>query len=166
MSKPVATAAPSHPAAPVVARDVPPRAQATHYPPPFAARMQGREKRPLGDRFGLRSFGVNLTTLAPGAQSALKHRHSAQDEFVFVVSGTAVLIADGDEYALASGMCSGFAAGGVSHHLVNRGTEPVVYLEIGDRNPGDEVFYPDDDIQVRPGRDGKRRFEHKDGTAY
>ena len=38
--------------------------------------MSGREKRPLGDRFGLVNFGVNLTRLAPNAMSALRHAHS------------------------------------------------------------------------------------------
>ena len=34
--------------------------------------MAGREKRPLGDLFGLTNFGVKLTRLAPGALSALE----------------------------------------------------------------------------------------------
>ena len=153
-------------AAPLVANDVPPRAQASLYPAPFADRMQGREKRTLGDRFGLQAFGVNLTRLAPGAQSALKHQHSAQDEFIYVVSGEVMLIVDDQEFVLTPGMCAGFAAGGGSHHLVNRSAETAAYLEIGDRNLSDEVFYPDDDIQVRPGPDGRRRYEHKDGTPY
>lgn len=152
--------------APFLAQDAPPRARATLYPPPFGDRMEGREKRTLGDVFGLKSFGVNLTQLAPGAESALKHRHSAQDEFVYVVAGQAVLIVDDGEFELSAGMCAGFPAGGGSHHILNRGTEPVVYLEVGDRNPSDEVFYPDDDLQVRPGPDGKRRFEHKNGQPY
>lgn len=157
---------PASPAVPVLACDVEPRAQATLYPPPFSERMRGREKRPLGDRFGLKSFGVNLTKLAPGAQSALKHQHSKQDEFIYVVSGSPTLMLGNTEYALTAGMCCGFAARCGSHHLINRSNEMVVYLEIGDRNLTDEVFYPDDDIQVRPGPDGKRRYEHKDGQPY
>ena len=35
--------------------------------------MAGRQKRPLGDVFGLANFGVNLTWLAPGAVSDVKH---------------------------------------------------------------------------------------------
>jgi uncharacterized cupin superfamily protein len=49
------------------------------YPEPFASMMQGREKRRLGDKFGIKKFGVNLTKLLPGARSALLHRHSLQD---------------------------------------------------------------------------------------
>lgn len=151
---------------PLLAENVPPRTQASFYPPRFAQRMIGRVKRPLGDCFGLKSFGVNLTRLEPGAQSALKHQHSAQDEFVYLVAGTAVLIIDDAEHELTAGMCAGFPAGGPSHHLVNRSSETVVYLEVGDRNPADEVFYPDDDLQVRAGPDGRRHFESKDGQPY
>src|SRR5262245_30419800 len=145
---------------------VPPRAKLTNYPEPFASRMAGRDKRPLGDLFGLKSFGVNLTRLLPGGQSALMHRHSRQDEFVYVIEGTPTLVSDAGETLLRPGMCAGFAAGGAAHHLVNRSDRDVVYLEIGDRQQGDEVFYPADDIQAVMGGDGKWRFAHKDGAPY
>ena len=135
---------------PFVAAATPPRAQATLYPPPFGERMRGREKRTLGDRFGLTNFGVNLTRLEPGAQSSLRHRHSAKDEFIYVVEGHPTLLLDEAEYELSPGMCAGFAAGKGSHYLVNRSSLPSAYLEVGDRTPRDEVFYPDDDIQVIP----------------
>jgi hypothetical protein len=71
----------------VVAEEVAPRRQPSAYPEPFASRLGGREKRQLGEVFGLRNFGVNLTTLAPGAISALRHAHSTQDEFIYVLQG-------------------------------------------------------------------------------
>lgn len=149
----------------IVAADAEPRTKPSNYPPRFAARMAGRTKRPLGDMFGLRNFGVNLTTLKPGAVSALQHRHSRQDEFVYVLEGEATLVAGKDEVVLQPGMCAGFKAGGTSHHLENRSGRAVVYLEIGDRTEGDEVSYPADDLQaVR--EDGAWRFRHKDGTPY
>ena len=142
-----------------------PRVKPSNYPPEFAARMEGRVKRPLGDLFGLTNFGVNLTTLAPGAASALQHRHSRQDEFVFVLEGEAVLVTGNEETLLGPGICAGFKAGGVSHHLENRSTAPVLYLEIGDRTEGDEVAYPVDDlVALREG--GAWRFRRKDGTPY
>jgi uncharacterized cupin superfamily protein len=151
----------------VVAADAPPRTRPTNYPEPFASRMAGREKRPLGDRFGLANFGVNLTRLAPGAVSALRHAHSRQDEFVYILSGHPVLVTDAGETPLAPGMCAGFRAGtGDGHHLVNRTKEDVVYLEVGDRTPGDAVTYPGDDLQAVLGPDGKWRYAHKDGTPY
>ena len=153
--------------APIVALDVPPRARASNYPPSFASRVAGRQKRPLGDVFGLTNFGVNLTRLRPGAASALRHAHAKQDEFVYILAGNPLLIDDRGESQLAPGMCVGFKAGtGNGHHLVNRGATDVVYLEIGDRTAGDSVTYPDDDLTAGLGPNGMWRFMHKDGTPY
>src|SRR5881394_1605695 len=95
----------------VVAADAAPRTKPTSYPEPFASRMRGRLKRPLGDLFGLTNFGVNLTRLAPGAVSALRHAHTRQDEFVYILRGHPLLHTDAGETALAPGMCAGFRAG-------------------------------------------------------
>jgi uncharacterized cupin superfamily protein len=127
----------------------------------------GRDKRPLGDLFGLTNFGVNLTTLAPGAYSALRHAHTEQDEFVYMLEGEAVLITDAGETILKPGMCAGFRAGtGDAHHLVNRTKSDVVFLEVGDRSAGDSVIYPDDDVMAVYGSDGKWKYSRKDGTPY
>ena len=128
--------------------------------------MAGRVKRLLGDLFGLASFGVNLTRLPPGAVSALHHRHTRQDEFIFVLEGEPTLHTDAGEIALRPGMCAGFPAGGTAHHLENRTDGDAVILEVGDRARGDEVAYPTDDVQAVMGEDGTWRFTHKDGTAY
>ncbi|OHX35180.1 cupin [Methylomonas sp. LWB] len=151
----------------IFAEDVPPRVRRSLYPEPFASLMAGREKRPLGDAFGLVNFGVNLTRLAPGARSALRHSHAEQDEFVYVLSGEASLVTDQGETRLCAGMCAGFPAGdGDAHHLLNRTDADVVYLEIGDRAPGDTVIYPDDDLQARLDAAGQWQFLHKDGRPY
>ena len=152
--------------APVHATHAPPRTRPTNYPEPFATRMARREKRPLGDLFGLRNFGVNLTRIAPGGESALFHRHSRQDEFVYVLEGELVLVTDEGEHLMTAGMCMGFPAAGTAHQLVNRSQRDAVYLEIGDRSAGDEGTYPRDDIQAALGADGKWGFTHKDGTPY
>lgn len=148
------------------AADVPPRSRPSIYPEPFASRMEGREKRQLGDAFGLANFGVNLTRLAPNALSALRHAHSAQDEFIYVLQGNPTLQTDEGKTRLAPGMCAGFRAGtGNASNLINETEEEVLYLEIGDRTPGDEVFYPDDDLKAVL-VDGAWRFTRKDGTPY
>lgn len=153
--------------APVVASEVPPRAKASNYPEPFASRVAGRRKQALGDVFGLKNFGVNRTTLAPGSMSALRHWHGVQDEFVYILSGHPTLVTDAGETPLHPGMCMGFRGGDPDgHHLVNRTKEDVVYLEIGDRLPGDSGEYPDDDLRVAKGPDGNWRFTHKDGAPY
>ncbi len=148
------------------ATEAPPRTKPSNYPEPFASRMQGREKRPLGDLFGLTNFGVNLTRLAPQAVSALRHAHTKQDEFIYILQGHPTLCTDAGRTVLAPGMCAGFKAGtGNGHHLVNETDEDVVYLEVGDRTPGDEGFYPDDDLKALL-VEGKWKFVHKDGTPY
>lgn len=150
----------------LLAADAPPKAKASNYPEPFATRMSKREKRPLGDLFGLKNFGVNLTRIAPGGESALLHRHSLQDEFVYILEGVATLVTEAGETSLTPGMCAGFPAAGEAHQLVNRGEEDLVYLEVGDRSVGDEGSYPVDDIQAAMGPDGKWMFTHKDGRPY
>lgn len=148
------------------AAEAPLRTKPSNYPEPFASRMAGREKRPLGDLFGLSNFGVNLTRLEPGAHSSLRHAHSRQDEFIYVLQGSPSLITNEGETILALGMCAGFKAGtGNAHHLINRTNEDVLYLEIGDRSQGDEGSYPDDDLQAML-IDSKWCFTHKDGKPY
>ncbi|MFA7495517.1 MAG: hypothetical protein WCY67_04320 [Acidithiobacillus sp.] len=67
---------------------------------------------------------------------------------------------------LSPGWCAGIKAGtGNAHNLVNETAEVVVYLEIGDRTSGDEVIYPDVDLQASL-VDGRWQFFHKDGTPY
>jgi uncharacterized cupin superfamily protein len=150
----------------ILAADAPPRTKPSIYPAPFVARVAGREKRPLGDPFGLRTFGVNLTRLLPNAESALRHSHTVQDEFIYVLEGTPTLITDAGETLLGPGLCAGFPAAGPAHHLVNRSSADVVYLEIGDRGAGDGAIYPDDDLKLVKNEDGSWRCVHKDGTPY
>jgi uncharacterized cupin superfamily protein len=138
----------------------------SRYPDPFKSRVSIRRKQRLGDALGLKNFGVNLTTIPPGAMSALRHWHSHEDEFVYVVSGVLMLVTHSGEQKLTPGMCAGFPAGKADGHcLVNRTSQDAVYLEVGDRRPQDAVTYPDDDIVGRATPQG-RRFTRKDGTLY
>ncbi len=150
----------------VIAAEAPARAKPSVYPEPFASRTAGREKHPLGDLFGLTNFGVNLTRLAPQAVSTLRHAHTRQDEFIYILQGRPTLHTDDGPTPLSPGMCAGFKAGtGNGHRLINETTEDVVYLEVGDRTPGDEGVYPDDDLKALF-VEGKWTFAHKDGTPY
>lgn len=148
----------------IAAADVAARTS-TSYPPVYAARVAGRRKQALADIFGIGHFGVNRTTLPPGSQSSLRHRHAVQDEFVYVLEGELVLIDDCGETVLRPGMCAGFAHGGAAHHLVNRSAADAVYLEIGDRLPGDSADYPDDDLCAEPDGMGWR-YTRKNGEPY
>ena len=138
----------------------------TDYPPPFDRIVAGRERRRLGDALGLKNFGVNLLRLPQGCASSQRHWHSRQDEFVFVVAGEVVLVTDGGEQLLTAGMAAGFPAGKPDgHHLINRGNDDALVLEVGDRIPGDEADYSDIDMLVRL-IDGEERYVRKDGTPY
>ena len=150
----------------VIAAEVPLRNKPSNYPEPFAARMSGRAKSQLGEVFGLANFGVNLTRLAPNSVSALRHAHTKQDEFVYILQGHPTLHTDEGCSTLGPGMCAGFKAGtGNGHRLINETSEEVVYLEVGDRSPGDEGSYPDDDLKALL-VDGQWKFTYKDGTPY
>ena len=145
----------------------PPRTKRSNYPEPFASRVAGRVIRPLGDLFGLSNFGVNATSLAPGAVSSLRHAHARQDEFVYILAGEPTLVTDEGETCLRPGMCAGFRAGtGNAHMLANRTDRECAYLVVGDRSPGDTASYPDDDIVAHAGKDGAWHFAHKNGTPY
>lgn len=148
------------------ASEAPKRVKPSNYPEPFASQMSGRQKQPLGDLFGLSNFGVNMTRLAPGAVSALRHSHTKQDEFIYVLQGHPTLHTDEGLIRLLPGMCAGFKAGtGNGHRLLNETSEEVVYLEVGDRTPGDEGKYPDDDLKAIL-LDGKWKFVHKNDVPY
>ncbi len=150
----------------LVAAQSPMRKTQSNYPEPFFSRMSKREKQVLGDQFGLTNFGVNLTRLKPGGESALMHRHFKQDEFIYVLEGAPTLLTDTGEIQLHPGMCAGFPAMGVAHHLVNRSDADATYLEIGDRSPGDGVEYPNDDIAATQNGEGKWVFTRKDGCRF
>jgi uncharacterized cupin superfamily protein len=149
------------------AQDVPPKTRMSNYPAPFLPRVAGRVKRALGDAFGLTHYGVNLTRIPPGSASALRHSHARQEEFIYILEGHPTLITNAGETQLAPGMCAGFPAGtGDAHQLVNRSGSDVLYLEVGDRIPGDEVDYPDDDLKATMGPDGLWVMTRKDGSSY
>jgi uncharacterized cupin superfamily protein len=143
-----------------------PASTGSSYPESFRSRVAARRKQRLGDALGLKNFGVNLTTIPACSMSALRHWHSHEDEFIYMVSGELVLLTDGGEQRLTAGMCAGFPAGKADGHcLVNRTDRDAVYLEVGDRRPEDAVTYPDDDLHAQPTPKG-RRFTRKDGTSY
>jgi uncharacterized cupin superfamily protein len=138
----------------------------TGYPKPFDRVVIGRERRRLGNAVGLDQFGVNLTTLRPGAASALRHWHEKEDEFVYILEGEVMLIEDGGECVLKPGDAAGFKANNRNgHQLVNRGSRDAVYLEIGTRSEHERVDYPGVDLMVV--RDDKgMRYTHKNGEPY
>jgi len=143
-----------------------PEQSSTGYPEPYKGRVAGRHRRRLGDAAGLKNFGVNLTRLDPGTESSMRHWHAKQDEFIYVLEGEVTLVTDAARQKLTPGMAAGFPAGRADgHQLVNETKKPALYLEIGDRTPGDGATYSDVDMAARL-VDGKWVFTHKDGSPY
>ena len=125
------------------------------YPEPYRSRVLPREKRAIGDAFGLTRLGVNLTRLMPGRESSMRHWHTHEDELVYVLEGEVALVTDAGEQVLRAGQCAGFAAGARDgHQLVNRADRPAVYLEISNRDERDEAHY------------AGGAFTRRDGTAF
>jgi uncharacterized cupin superfamily protein len=83
-----------------------------------------------------------------------------------VLEGELVLIEDGGETPLKAGDAAGFKANsGNGHHLFNKSSRNVVYLEVGTRSKLERVEYPEADLLVV--RDDKGfRYTHKNGDPY
>lgn len=132
------------------------------YPEPFRSRVLPRAKRRLGDALGLTRIGINRTTLPPGKESSMRHWHTHEDEFVYILEGEVVLRSAAGEQLLSAGMCAGFPAGrDDGHQLLNRSDRAAVYLEISNRDGADSVYYsdPEVDLVVANGR-----MTRRDGT--
>lgn len=140
-----------------------PTIKGSDYPPPHDRPCRERVRRSLGNVAGLRDFGVNMLELPPGSWSSQRHWHSAEDEFVWVLSGQVVLVTDQGEEILNAGDCAGFKAGEKNaHHMQNRSQAPAVLLEVGSRHPIEDVVdYPDADM-----RWNDDHYTHQDGTVY
>jgi uncharacterized cupin superfamily protein len=139
---------------------------ATGYPEPFRQIVLGRSRKRLGNAAGLTQFGVNLTTLKPGSASAQRHWHAAEDEFVYMLAGEAVLCEDGGEVVLHAGDAAGFKSGVANGHcLMNRSAGDAVYLEIGTRAARERAEYPDIDMRMERDEKGSR-YLHKSGDPY
>jgi uncharacterized cupin superfamily protein len=136
------------------------------YPEPFTHVVAGRSRKRLGNAAGLDQFGVNLTTLKPGAASALRHWHHREDELVYVLEGELTLIEDDGETRLTAGDAAGFKAGVKNgHHFVNKSNRDAIFLEIGTRSKHERAEYPDVDlVAVRDETGGG--YTHKDGKPY
>ncbi len=140
------------------------------YPEPYRSRVLPREKRALGDALGLKTIGINQTTLPPGKESSMRHWHTHEEEFIYVLSGEVLLRTDAGEQLLTAGMCAGFPVAadvdrGDGHQLINRSDRPAVYLEVSNRDARDRAFYSDEDL-VFHGVDAPVRFTRKDGSKF
>jgi uncharacterized cupin superfamily protein len=136
------------------------------YPDPFWKPIVGRARQRLGNAVGLSQFGVNLTTLKPGAWSSQRHWHRNEDEFVYVLEGEITLCENHGETVLKPGDAAGFKANsGNGHCLVNRGERDAVYIEVGTRTVNETTVYSDIDMRLERDKTGMR-YLHKTGEPY
>lgn len=143
-----------------------PENTSNNYPQVFKHLVSGRIRKRLGNVAGLNNFGVNLVKLKPGSWSSIRHWHSTQDEFIYIIDGEITLVTNAGEQVLHSGDMAGFPAGEDNgHHLVNNSSKIVTYLEIGDRTAGDKVIYPDCDLIAKDSENGWV-FTKKNGEYY
>jgi uncharacterized cupin superfamily protein len=149
-------------AMPKIDLDAIPQSNATGYPPPFDADVQGRWWQRLAPVAGLTHMGASHVVLKPGAWSAHRHWHDGEDELVVMLSGTAVLIEDSGETLLAPGDVVAWAAGtGNGHHIVNRSNAACTFIALS-AGPKTGGGYADIDMLFTA--DG--RYTTKDGTDY
>lgn len=144
-------------------KSVPPRKKISSYPEKFLSIIGSREKRQLGDFFGISTFGVNLTRLPTNSQSSIFHKHSHQQEFIFILEGEVVLVFD-FIVPLVSGMCAGFLPSGPPHNLVNRSSMDAWIIEISDRPKCDNIIYPKDDLAGKVNAQGTITYSKKNGS--
>lgn len=143
--------------------DAIPQTNATGYPPPYDAAVEGRWYRRLAPTAGLTLMGASHVTLLPGAFSSQRHWHRGQDELVVMISGEAVLIDDHGETPVGPGDVLAFPAGEANgHHLHNRSDDPCVFVAVsaGGREADSGVY---SDIDMVFGPEG---YARKDGTPY
>ena len=138
----------------------------TNYPEPYRKVVEGRLRKRLGNAVGLDQFGVNLTTLKPGAWSSQRHWHETEDELIYMLEGELVLCEDNGETVLKPGDAAGWKANSrIGHCLINRSARDAVFLEIGTRSAQERAEYPDIDMRVERDASGAR-YLHKSGEPY
>ena len=120
----------------------------------------------VGDLGGLTQFGINKTILPTNSATAMRHWHEEEDEFVFIISGSAILIDKDGEHEMNSGDCATFKAGDNNGHaIVNKSNKDVVLLEFGTRAKKDIVHYTDKDLINDVDRTQTKQNTFKDSSG-
>ena len=120
----------------------------------------------VGDLGGLTQFGVNKTILPTNSATAMRHWHEEEDEFVFIISGSAILVDKDGEHEMNAGDCATFKAGDNNGHaIVNKSNEDVVLLEVGTRSQKEIVHYTDKDLINDVDRTQTKKYTFKDSSG-
>jgi uncharacterized cupin superfamily protein len=120
----------------------------------------------VGDLGGLTQFGVNKTILPTNSATAMRHWHEEEDEFVFIISGSAILVDKDGEHEMNAGDCATFKAGDNNGHaIVNKSNEDVVLLEVGTRSQKEIVHYTNKDLINDVDRTQTKKYTFKDSSG-
>jgi uncharacterized cupin superfamily protein len=122
---------------------------------PFSSEDVPVEEWAQGRRFGSRyrylsgyggstRIGVQLEELSPGMESSLNHYHMLEEEQAFVLEGEMTLKLGDKTYRMKAGDHVCFPAGQkAGHSFYNHGEAPCRFLMIGEKNPNEVLFYPE-----------------------
>ena len=121
------------------ASDIEVRSQTFSHPWNDSSEMHGAQ---LGLPAGLHRTGINLITIPPGKEAFCFHAHLHEEEWVYILSGRAV-VDDGDEkHEIGEGDFVAFPTPSRAHQLRNPFDHPVTYLTGGERAEIDVADYP------------------------
>ena len=128
------------------------------HPGPYACQL-------LSDPGGLNQFGAFVEELPPGSRSGHRHWHETEDEMIFILSGTGILVEDGETLLVPGDVACWPAGTPIGHRIDNRSDQALRYLVIGTRLPDDVIHYADHDL-VTTKSGTHRAYAHHDGRPY
>ena len=96
----------------------------------------------LARETGLKRIGVSLATIAPGKESFVYHSHEREEEWLYILSGTATAEIDGADFEVGPGDFMGFPTPSLAHHLRNTGSEDLLYLMGGENRDLEIADFP------------------------
>jgi uncharacterized cupin superfamily protein len=100
--------------------------------------------RALGRAAGARAIGCGMIELAPGKTAWPMHYHHANEESIYVLSGSGTARIGDASVAIRAGDYIAFPTGPAhAHQTTNTGSEPLIYLCFSTQNLVEVVGYPD-----------------------
>ncbi len=110
-------------------------------------RKQGKHHtlgRRLGPAAGNLQLGAMLTELPPGTMSFPLHYHCANEESIYVISGTGTARIGDARVPVRAGDWIAYPVGPAhAHQMINDSSEPLVYLTLSTMHRCEVVGYPD-----------------------
>ena len=98
----------------------------------------------FGPAAGNQQLGATLHELPPGAKSYPFHFHCANEEAIYVLSGSGVTRIGDARVPVRAGDGIAYPVGPEhAHQIINDGSEPLVYLALSTALEAEVVGYPD-----------------------